>query len=617
MADQYRLDLTLLSNIPQELKDLHQWVIWRYELIDDRYTKVPYNAKTGDHASSTNPTTWCAFDKAVARYSRFEMAGIGFVFSTSDPYFGIDLDDCIVDGAVNSFGSEVITSINGYTEYSPSGRGLKIIGRGTVPGAGTHPKGIGIFDRDRFFTITGQLYNEHSTITESNGHLAELYTKLTRADQLITTAVAPTPINLPLAIAQKRVNERLIFDAQFHHLYTGDLARWQKSPSEADYALCCELLELANGDSAIADQLLRSSGLMRDKWDRKLHGTTYGLYTLEKTRKALAQQYSVSTTPSIKSTKRLTLSELANLPIPEMLIDRLLPKRDLMLLYGAKGSYKTFVGLWLAMQAAQLGYSVLYVAAEDLIGVGLRARAYAQHYNVDPLGFFVWPEKVNIYNGGMAQFINEIGSEQYDLIVFDTYAKSIIGANENDNSDAGLILENLESLIKAKDCTCLIIHHSGIDKTHPRGATALMAGTSWIVKAEREQGCQSCKLEFEVTKAIEEPSPIYFDLVSGIMINGYSAATVVRRDSAPVVTFEIKFNEISASDLQVLRCYQQALEPMNKTECYRLMLLANPELVKMSVVRAVDRLAKAQYLQNTQNYYTITQIGLQYLSGKV
>jgi primase-polymerase (primpol)-like protein len=43
------------ENIPEELKARPQWVVWR--AVGEKPDKVPYSAKTGRKASSTDLTT--------------------------------------------------------------------------------------------------------------------------------------------------------------------------------------------------------------------------------------------------------------------------------------------------------------------------------------------------------------------------------------------------------------------------------------------------------------------------------------------------------------------------------------------------------------------------------
>ena len=83
--------------IPAELRELPQWVCWRAERRGGKPTKVPVDPRTTEApASSTDPSTWSSFDDAVRRpRSAIGCNGVGFVFSKTDPYAGVDLDDCI------------------------------------------------------------------------------------------------------------------------------------------------------------------------------------------------------------------------------------------------------------------------------------------------------------------------------------------------------------------------------------------------------------------------------------------------------------------------------------------------------------------------------------------
>src|SRR5690606_22242295 len=91
-------------------------------------TKMPIAADTGKAASSTDPSTWTTFDEALAATRRFaSIAGVGFVFTADDPFCGVDLDECIVDGKVVPEARRIIDSLSTYTEVSPSGLGVKLI----------------------------------------------------------------------------------------------------------------------------------------------------------------------------------------------------------------------------------------------------------------------------------------------------------------------------------------------------------------------------------------------------------------------------------------------------------------------------------------------------------
>ena len=85
-----------LKNIPRELKERRQWVVWKTAMTKNGPSKVPFQVN-GEKASTTNPKTWTTFSQAVEALESGRYEGIGFVFAKDDPYCGIDLDKCIDD----------------------------------------------------------------------------------------------------------------------------------------------------------------------------------------------------------------------------------------------------------------------------------------------------------------------------------------------------------------------------------------------------------------------------------------------------------------------------------------------------------------------------------------
>ena len=148
--------------IPDSLVELDQWIVWRYEQRDGKPTKVPYQIN-GSRASSTDASTWCSCDVAVKTYQAnpTRWSGVGFIFSAADPFFGIDLDQCLdAAGELKPWAQPIMERFfDSYAEISPSGRGIKIWAKGRLPGSGTaFPMGDGrieIYDKARFFTLTG------------------------------------------------------------------------------------------------------------------------------------------------------------------------------------------------------------------------------------------------------------------------------------------------------------------------------------------------------------------------------------------------------------------------------------------------------------------------------
>jgi hypothetical protein len=155
--------------LPKGLMELDQWVLWRRELVKGRETKVPYSVQ-GCKASTTDPRTWADFDSVrdVLRKNRGAYQGSGFVFIQGGGLVGIDLDHCLnADGALKA---------------SPSGSGVKIWARGSLPanlpGVRVGDGSIEMYAAGRYFTVTNRVFR--GAPLELEDHAADLLLLFTR-----------------------------------------------------------------------------------------------------------------------------------------------------------------------------------------------------------------------------------------------------------------------------------------------------------------------------------------------------------------------------------------------------------------------------------------------------
>jgi primase-polymerase (primpol)-like protein len=151
------------ENFPDQLKEYDHWVLWKAEFIEDKWTKVPYNAKNGQKAKSNNPGTWSDFNTAYTRYknSNGKYDGIGFVPSENDPFTGVDLDHCrdAATGTIDDWAKNIIERLHSYTELSPSGTGIRIFIKAKLP-PGRRKRGhIEVYDTKHYLTMTGHRLN--------------------------------------------------------------------------------------------------------------------------------------------------------------------------------------------------------------------------------------------------------------------------------------------------------------------------------------------------------------------------------------------------------------------------------------------------------------------------
>jgi primase-polymerase (primpol)-like protein len=118
----------------------------------------------GKRASSTNPKDWSSLEEVLeACCKRPTFAGVGFVFTADDPYCGIDLDDVWASDAAEPapWAERLLERFaDTYSEPSPSDTGAKIWCRAKAPRCGSWKVENGrieIYDRARFFTVTGRV----------------------------------------------------------------------------------------------------------------------------------------------------------------------------------------------------------------------------------------------------------------------------------------------------------------------------------------------------------------------------------------------------------------------------------------------------------------------------
>ncbi len=167
------------KNIPGELKQLKQWVLWRFihKINQKKPAKVPYQV-SGQEAGTNNPDTWNDFEAVNNKFSGNgkNFSGIGFVFSETDPYVGIDFDDCVDEtGNIKEEVLNWVEKFASYTEYSQSKRGIHIICKGVKPGHRKQKGNIEIYDRVRYFVFTGNVINNFKEIKTCQDAINEFY----------------------------------------------------------------------------------------------------------------------------------------------------------------------------------------------------------------------------------------------------------------------------------------------------------------------------------------------------------------------------------------------------------------------------------------------------------
>lgn len=507
------------DNIPQEIKPLKQWLVWKKQWSEKRkkFDKIPYSSNN-QPCDANDKNNYNTFDTAVKLCQKLNLDGIGF--AAGNGYVLIDLDDCInLDGSITTEAQKIIDLFNSYTEVSPSGKGIRIIIKVDDTEMITKREltitSGEIYVSKGYCTITGNIRPQSKlTITNHNGTFNAWYNELYQKPTLqpATATTTGDDPNLQLQLAKRQLDKELLNNSTLAKVWANNAN--YKSNSEAVLGLRTDLLRLTYGDQQLANDLFKLSPLYQTnpkKWDRL---TQYDYP------KALDQIKTELDQPTQVQHSWLSLDQLFALPNPEFLLDYKIAKWGINAIIGDTANGKTF---WLVDAGLKLAtennLNVLYVAAENVQGIALRVRAWCQYHKLKPATFLVYPKAINLMNGDTEKFLIEIVSLPIDIIIYDTFSMCIPGANENASNDMTLAVYALQKIQQAKNCTTLLGHHTTKDGIRERGHGSFKAALDHMLYITKL--ADSLTIEYVKTRHIENPQDDNYKLEKVIIDNAF------------------------------------------------------------------------------------------------
>lgn len=177
----------------------------------------------------------------------------------------------------------------------------------------------------------------------------------------------------------------------------------------------------------------------------------------------------------------------------EWIIEDVVPRAQVGVIYGASGSGKTFFALdmactvqrgaqWRGKHVEQA--DTFYIAAEAGNGIKKRIAAYLQHKGEGAMPWFVDYQP----NLAMLESVHAISksiklrSRSAGLIFLDTLALSHDG-DENSSKDMSLVLRHCKILSDDTGALVILIHHTGKDESKGmRGSSSLYAGSDFVLE---------------------------------------------------------------------------------------------------------------------------------------
>lgn len=250
---------------------------------DGKVTKVPFSAYGG--ATGTDDKykdTLATYDEAYAAMQCCGASGLGFKVPENVYFLDIDhreMSDPLLQKLLNSH--------NSYTEKSPSGNGIHILGTcdaGKLPILYDEKKQRNVLSREfyqknsqigvelylgsitnRFATFTGDVISDLPLMEGTVAVLGTLQEEMRKADKSSNDAGEETDgmkFDVVAGLRKQKNAEKFI------KLYdNGDFSDYG-SQSEADAALCAMIAFRTGDDAEAIDMVFRESKLYRDKWER-------------------------------------------------------------------------------------------------------------------------------------------------------------------------------------------------------------------------------------------------------------------------------------------------------------------------------------------------------------
>ena len=258
----------MYENLPKELKENALFCLWKYEMRNGRKTKVPYQTN-GKRADSSNKACFSDFDTVANLTQSYDGIGMGMF----QPFVAVDIDHCVDGGKLSDMATDIVETLNSYTEYSPSESGVRIVAKADTLSydkvkyyINNQKIGLEVYVAgmtNKFVTLTGNTICEAPIAERTN----EIMAILDKYMQKPVVALNPKKI-VGSYLSDESIIEKSAKSKQgekFSALWNGE---FETSHSEADQALCAVLAFWCGGDTEQMDRLFRKSKLYREKWER-------------------------------------------------------------------------------------------------------------------------------------------------------------------------------------------------------------------------------------------------------------------------------------------------------------------------------------------------------------
>lgn len=520
--------LEQLDNIPQQMKELPNWLLWKLVQKEDKPkpTKIPFHTETFQACDPTSAGNWVMFGHAHNIYKKNfnSFNGLGFCLSKETGICFVDLDDCLDEqGHLEPWAVDVLDQLpRSFVEISQSGKGLHYFAKGLLPGTGKKvhiPNGgvLEMYDCNRYAAVTGNIYLDcPAVLQEAQEAIVALYERYFKEEPAEEELIIEGEVGNHLTDAELL---QLMFEnpkkgKTIKALWNGDISGHNQDESSADMALLAYLAFWTNRDAEQMENLFSQSVLgERNKWQKR---EDYRRRSINAAIRKCKNGYNPSPPPKTAQTKSrspfvptiitgLELMQKEFIP-PTYVVPGLLSE-GLGILAGKPKAGKSWLALSLALSVATGGFflrrqlkkgKVLYAALEDN---QRRLQGRIDKLKKDDDVFedlLLICEMPRLHDGGL-EFLREVIASHPDLrlLIIDTLQRvkppAISGKNAYEQDYEALIPLQLLAL-ESKIAIQVITHlrkQKADDKFDQITGTLGLSGAAdcmWVLHRGRNEG---------------------------------------------------------------------------------------------------------------------------------
>jgi len=508
---------------PSLLASKQIWLLWRFEHHEGetKPRKVPYyvngSKRYGVQGRLEDRQNLVTFEAARAAAVKRGFDGIGHACLDGD-FTVVDFDRCAVNGKLNPV-IEALAS-DTYAEYSPSGEGIHLYVKGNLhnsnvkSAASNDQFGIELFATKGFVTFTGNtleitdMLGVDDTLADPSPDLKTLVHQRFGREVEEFSQVEQAPLGVSLTTIKEALD---VLDPDMGH------EDWLRVGLALHHETGGEGFALWDHWSAKGSKY-PGDGFLQNRWDS--FGKNPGKVV---TFRSLAQMANnngariilnaismedfenLADDPPIDDLQPITdippepiKTRFPVIPAAEFavrsswgyVIKGVLPKAALAVLFGESGSGKSFVMLDMALAIARgeawrghrtTSGRVVYLVAEGANGFRNRLIAWSIKTGIDlstlPLDIIDATPNLLLKDDALDICKSILASgPRPSVVIVDTFAQVLAGANENASEDMGKALSHCKGMHKALGSLILLVHHSGKDSSKgARGWSGLRA----------------------------------------------------------------------------------------------------------------------------------------------